>query len=53
MPIILHLEPVPWVKILKPKPEFEEFPREVEVPEGLNERRMDEEFEPARLSRCG
>ena len=41
------------MKILEPKPQFVEFPCEVEVPQRLDERHMDEEFEPAGLSRCG
>ena len=53
MPFIFHLDPVFGIEILEPKPEFEEFPCEVEVPQRLDERHMDEEFEPAGLSRCG
>ena len=51
--VILHLHPVPWIEIFEPKPQIVEFPGEVEVPQGLDERHMDEEFEPAGLSRCG
>ena len=48
-----HLDPVRWIEIIEPKPEFVEFLGEVEVPQRLDERHMDEEFEPAGLSRCG
>ena len=50
---MLDLDPVPGIEIFEPKPEFEEFAGEVEVPQRLDERHMDEEFEPAGLSRCG
>ena len=49
----LYLSPVLWFEIIEPKPQFVEFPREVEVPQRLDERHMDEEFKPAGLSRCG
>ena len=48
-----YLSPVLLFEIIEPKPQFVEFPRKVEVPQRLDERHMDEEFEPAGLSRCG
>ena len=51
--VSLHLDPVFRIEILEPKPEFEEFPAEVKVPQRLDERHMDEELEPAGLSCCG
>ena len=48
-----HLDPVLWVEIIEAKPQPVEFPCEEEVPQWLDERHMDEEFEPARLPRCG
>lgn len=48
-----HLDPVPWIEIRVSKPQSPKFPRKVEVPQRLDERHMDEEFEPAGLSRCG
>ena len=53
MLILLHLDPVLWIEITKPKPQFVEFPCEVEVPHWLDERHMDEKFKPAGLSPCG
>ena len=48
-----HLCPVCWIEISESKLQSPEFPGEVEVPQRLDERHMDEEFEPAGLSRCG
>ena len=48
-----HLYPILWIEISESKSQSPEFPREVEVPQGLDERHMDEEFEPAGLSCCG
>ena len=39
--------------MVKPKPQLVEFPCEVEVPQRLDKRHMDEELEPAGLFRCG
>ena len=47
-----HLSPVLWFEIVESKPQFVELPRKVEVPQGLDQRHMDEEFRPACLSRC-
>ena len=42
--VILHFDPVRWIKIIKPEPQFAEFPRKVEVPLWLDEQHMNEEL---------
>ena len=48
-----HLYPILWIEISESKSQSPEFPREVEVPQGLDKRHMDEELEPAGLFRLG
>ena len=47
-----YLSPILRFKIIEPKPQFVECPGEVDVIQRLHEWHMDEEFEPAGLSRC-
>ena len=49
----LHLDPVLWIEIIEAKAQFVEFLGKVEIPQWLDKRHMDEEFEPAGISCCG